>query len=58
MEVVGVVGTVKVDGIVVPVAGFADTGEDAVGETEVAPIRCCNNSAIRIVVLSIADFGK
>ena len=25
---------------------------------EAAPIRCCRSSAIRIVVLSIADFGK
>lgn len=25
---------------------------------EAAPIRCCRSSAMRIVVLSIADFGK
>ena len=58
VEVVGTIGVVEADGIIVGLAEFADTDDVAVGDAEVAPIRCCNNSAIRIVVLSIADLGR
>ena len=50
-------GVVGADGTeVVAVAdGVAETAEE---EPEDAPKRCCNNSAIRMVVLSIADLGR
>ena len=35
-----------------------DAGATVADELEVAPIRCCNSSAILIVVRSIADFGR
>lgn len=42
--------------------GVVDRAEEteatAAAELEDAPKRCCNNSAILIVVLSIADLGK
>ena len=51
VEVVGVV--------IAEVDAEAEEVDDAtVGALNAAPIRCCNNSAIRIVVLSIADFGR
>ena len=46
--------------VVEDVAEFVkDVAVALVEETlEAVPIRCCRSSAMRIVVLSIADFGK
>ena len=45
------------DNIVV-VEDVAEPVKDVAVALEAAPIRCCRSSAMRIVVLSIADFGK
>ena len=45
------VGVIGVEGVVV-------VEVVAVYELEIAPKRCCNNSAIRMVVLSMADLGR
>jgi len=54
-EVIGAVVVAAEEEVAVPVP---DAVAGAEVTLDVAPIRCCRSSAIRIVVLSIADFGK
>lgn len=58
IDVVGVVGVAEAGAAVVVEVGIDNAGDVAAGEPEAAPIRCCNSSAILIVVLSIADLGR
>ena len=52
-------GAVDVTGDTVVLDGVDDPlYDEGVAGLEEAPKRCCNNSAILIVALSIADLGK
>lgn len=55
---VGVVGVEGVADVGVAAIGVDDAGDVVADEPEATPIRCCNSSAILIVVLSIADLGR